>query len=86
LALAGVSTLLTKPPVQTASNDVSVAGSATGDLGQEGAAIPLVYGRVMTPGVPISVSSQTEDIDVYANSAGSIEAAFGHDPAYWGGY
>jgi predicted phage tail protein len=86
LALAGVSTLLTKPTAQSASNDVSVSGSATGDLGQEGAAIPLVYGRVLTPGTPISVASQTEDIDLYANSAGSIEAAFGHDPSYWGGY
>jgi predicted phage tail protein len=86
LALAGVSTLLTKSPAQTASNDVSTSGSATGDLGQEGAAIPLVYGRVLTPGIPISVSSQTEDIDVYANSAGSIEAAFGNNPSFWGGY
>ena len=31
-----------------------------------------------------SISSKTEDISVYANSAGSIEEAFGENPAYWG--
>lgn len=86
LALAGVSTLLAKPPVSTASNGISTGGAATGDLAQEGSAIPLVYGRCMVPGVPVSLASQTEDIDVYANQNGSIEDAFGHDPSYWGGY
>lgn len=86
LALSGVATLLTKPPVNTASNNISGSGSATGDLGQEGAAIPLIYGRFMVPGIPISLSSQTEDINVYANSNGSIEADFGHNPSYWNGY
>lgn len=85
LALAGAATLLTKPPVQTASNDVSVAGGATGDSGQEGAAIPLVYGRVLTAAVPVSMFSQTEDIDVYANNTGSIESQFGHTTDYWSG-
>lgn len=86
LALAGVSTLLTKPAEQTGgSNDVSVAGAAQGETGQQGSAIPLIYGEVLAPGIPISVSSKVEDIDVYANSAGSIEQAFGHSPAYWGG-
>ncbi|UVO33787.1 hypothetical protein KUL72_19895 [Bradyrhizobium arachidis] len=86
LALAGVSTLLTKAPEQTGgSNDVSVAGAAQGETGQQGSAIPLIYGRVLTPGITVSVASQVEDISVYANSAGSIEQAFGDNPAYWGG-
>ena len=85
LVLAGASTLMTKPAVQTASNDVSVSGGATGETGQQGSAIPLIYGEVLTPGIPVSVSSDTEDIDVYANSAGSIETAFGHYPSYWSG-
>jgi predicted phage tail protein len=86
LALAGAATLLTKAPTpSTASNNVSASGSATGDLAQEGSPIPLVYGRYMVPGIPISVASQTEDIDVYANSNGSIEDAFGHNPSYWNG-
>lgn len=86
LALAGVSTLLAKPPVSTASNNISAGGAATGDLAQEGKPIPVVYGRYMVPGVPVSLASQTEDIDVYANSNGSIEDAFGHNPAYWNGF
>jgi len=85
LALAGVSTLLTKAPEQTGgSNDVSVAGAAQGETGQQGSAIPLIYGRVLTPGITVSVASQVEDISVYANAAGSIEQAFGDNPAYWG--
>lgn len=85
LALAGVSTLLTKPSEQTGgSNDVSVSGAAQGETGQQGSAIPLIYGEVLTPGVTISVASQIEDISVYADSAGSIEQAFGENPAYWG--
>jgi predicted phage tail protein len=85
LALAGVSTLLTKPAAQTASNDVSVSGAAQGETGQQGSAIPLIYGEVLTPGITISVASQVEDINVYADRAGSIEQAFGDNPAYWGG-
>lgn len=85
LALSGASTLLTKTSEQTGgSADVSVAGAAQGEAGQQGAAIPLIYGEVLTPGIPISISSQVEDISVYANSAGSIEEAFGENPAFWG--
>jgi predicted phage tail protein len=83
LALAGVSTLLTKPASPTASNDVSAQGAATGDLGQQGAAIPLIYGEVLTQAVPISVVSTVEDIPVYSDQYGSIEAAFNH---FWYGY
>ena len=85
LMLAGVSTLLTKPAAQTASNDVSVSGAADAATGSEGSAIPLIYGETLAPGIVISVASDSEDIDVYANSAGSIESAFGHDPSYWAG-
>lgn len=85
LALSGASTLLTKASEQTGgSADVSVAGAAQGETGQQGRAIPLIYGQVLTTGIPISISSKTEDISVYANSAGSIEEAFGDNPAYWG--
>ncbi|SFH83312.1 hypothetical protein [Bradyrhizobium sp. cf659] len=85
LALSGASTLLTKTSEQTGgSNDVSVSGAAQGEAGQQGSAIPLIYGEVLTPGITISVASQIEDISVYANSAGSIEEAFGENPAYWG--
>jgi predicted phage tail protein len=46
LALAGVSTLLTKPAVNTASNGITVGGSGIGNAGQQGNAIPLIYGRM----------------------------------------
>jgi predicted phage tail protein len=85
IALAGVSTLLTKPAVNTSSNSLSVSGGDIGNSGGQGNAIPLIYGEVLVGSVPISVSSAVEDIDVYANSAGSIETAFGHTPSYWSG-
>jgi predicted phage tail protein len=87
LTLAGVSTLLTKPAVNinTASDSLSVAGGDIGNSGQQGSAIPLIYGEVLVGSIPISVASAVEDIDVYANSAGSIETAFGHNPSYWSG-
>jgi predicted phage tail protein len=85
LVLAGVSTLLTKPAVSTASNGLTASGSGIGNAGQQGNAIPLIYGEVLVGSTVISVSSVVEDIDVYANSAGSIETAFGHSPAYWSG-
>ena len=62
---------------------VSAQGAATGDLGQQGAAIPLIYGEVLTQAVPISVVSTVEDIPVYSDQYGSIEAAFNH---FWYGY
>jgi predicted phage tail protein len=85
LALAGVSTLLSKPAVSTASNNVDVSSGNIGNSGQQGDGIQLIYGEVLTGSTPISVASDVEDIDVYADSAGSIEAAFGHSPSYWSG-
>lgn len=78
LILAGVSTLMTKPEVDTSSNNVSVNGGNIGNSGQQGNAVPLIYGECMVGSTPISVWSDVEDIDVYADSAGSIEAAFGN--------
>jgi predicted phage tail protein len=85
LILAGASTLLTKPAVSTASNGLTAGGSGIGNAGQQGNAIPLIYGEVLVGSTVVSVSSIVEDIDVYANSAGSIETAFGHSPSYWSG-
>ena len=80
LTLAGVSTLLSKPTNQsnTASNDANVNNGNIGNSGQQGNAVQLIYGEVLTGSVPISVASDVEDIDVYADKQGSIEAAFGH--------
>jgi predicted phage tail protein len=78
VTLAGVSTLLTKPVVNQASNTVDVGNGNIGNSGGQGNAVPVIYGEVLTGSVPISVYSTIEDIDVYADQAGSIEAALGH--------
>lgn len=79
LALSGASTLLTKPasPSTQASNALSVNGGNIGNSGKQGDAIPLIYGEVVVGSTPIEVWSDVEDIDVYADNAGSIETAFG---------
>lgn len=79
LALSGASTLLTKPasPSPQASNALSVNGGNIGNSGKQGDAIPLIYGEVMVGTTPIEAWSDVEDIDVYADNAGSIETAFG---------
>ncbi|MGX4772511.1 hypothetical protein ACWAUC_22285 [Bradyrhizobium guangdongense] len=79
LALSGASTLLTKPAGQQtqASNGLNANGGNIGNSGQQGNAIPLIYGEVMVGTTPIEVWSDVEDIDVYAQNAGSIETAFG---------
>jgi predicted phage tail protein len=86
LAIAGAATLLSKPTQATgASNDATVNGGNIGNSGQQGDALPLIYGEVLCGSKPISVASDIEDIDVYADQQGSIEAAFGHSPSYWAG-
>ncbi|MDA9529262.1 hypothetical protein [Bradyrhizobium sp. CCBAU 25338] len=79
LALSGASTLLAKPANQSteASNALNVNGGNVGNSGQQGNAIPLIYGECLVGSTPISAWSDIEDIDVYADSVGSIETAFG---------
>lgn len=78
LALSGASTLLTKPAGQEAqaSNALSVNGGNIGNSGLQGNAIPLIYGEVLVGSTPIEIWSDVEDINVYADNAGSIETAF----------
>ncbi|MHC4051492.1 tail assembly protein [Bradyrhizobium sp. 25ACV] len=79
LALSGASTLLTKPPGEQtqASNSLSVNGGNIGNSGRQGDAIPLIYGECLVGSTPVQAWSDVEDISVYADSAGSIETAFG---------
>jgi predicted phage tail protein len=79
LALSGASTLLTKPAGQDtqASNALSANGGNIGNSGRQGNAIPLIYGEVLVGSTPIEAWSDVEDINVYADNAGSIETAFG---------
>jgi predicted phage tail protein len=82
LALAGAATLLSKPAVSTASNSANINNGNIGNSGQQGNAVQLIYGEVLCGSVPISVASDVEDIGVYADNRGSIEAAFGHQFDY----
>ncbi|OKO88062.1 hypothetical protein AC629_10970 [Bradyrhizobium sp. NAS80.1] len=79
LALSGASTLLSKPasPSTEASNALNINGGNIGNSGQQGNAVTLIYGETMVGSTPIEAWSDVEDIDVYADSAGSIETAFG---------
>lgn len=79
LALSGASTLLTKPAGQDtqASNALSANGGNIGNSGRQGNAIPLIYGELLVGSTPIEAWSDVEDINVYADNAGSIETAFG---------
>jgi predicted phage tail protein len=85
LALTGVSTLLAKPATSnpSATNTGNINTGSLGNSGQQGNAVPLIYGEVLCGTTPISVASDVEDIDVYADIEGSIEAAF-NTPAYGG--
>lgn len=79
LALSGASTLLSKPAGEQtqASNGLSVNGGNIGNSGRQGDAIPLIYGECLVGSTPVQAWSDVEDISVYADSAGSIETAFG---------
>lgn len=86
LTLAGVATLMSKPAeTPGASTGTAVSNGGIGNDGKQGDGIPLIYGEVLTGTTPISVWSDVEDIGVYSNQEGSVEAAFGHDPSYWSG-
>lgn len=82
VTIAGAATLLSKPAVNSASNDVNVGNGNIGNSGQQGNAVQLIYGEVLCGSVPISVASDVEDIGVYADNRGSIEAAFGNQFDY----
>lgn len=86
VSLAGASTLLSKPATsQVNTNSATINTGNIGNSGQQGDAVPLIYGEVLVGSMPISAASDVEDIGVYADQEGSIEAAFGHSPAYWSG-
>lgn len=76
LTLAGASTLLAKPAA--AALDTDDARSHTfngpGNTGQQGDAIPLIYGRTLTGSVPVSFDSDIEDVGAYQGGTGSLAA------------
>jgi predicted phage tail protein len=86
VSLAGAATLMAKPAASQVNTSSATLNSGNiGNSGQQGDAIPLIYGEVLVGSTPISAASDVEDIGVYADQEGSIEATFGHSPAYWSG-
>jgi predicted phage tail protein len=66
VALAGASTLLAKP-ASTIDNEKDQSRNFSGISanGNQGDAIPLIYGRTLVPGTPISFEIDIEDTFVY---------------------
>lgn len=75
LTLAGASTLLAKPAAAALDTeaDKSHTFNGPGNTGQQGDAIPLIYGRVLTGSVPVSFDSDIEDVGAYQGGTGSID-------------
>lgn len=87
LTLMGVSSLLTKPAAANNSDNTnSFAINGPSNMAKQGAAIPLVYGEVITGSVVVSFDANIEDIGAYEGSLGSysgltgILAAGGYPP------
>jgi predicted phage tail protein len=69
VAASGVSELLS-PEEKPEKSDESFLFSGPGNTASEGAAVPLVYGEVITGGVLISIGMDAEDLKKDANSDG----------------
>jgi predicted phage tail protein len=80
LALSGAATLMSKTAdtATQASDSAQVSGGNIGNSGGQGNCIPLIYGEMVVGSTPVNVYSDVEDIGVYADARGSIEAAFGN--------
>ncbi|MEA2897353.1 MAG: hypothetical protein QOJ84_2968 [Bradyrhizobium sp.] len=75
VALAGASTLLTKP-ASTIDNEKDQSRNFSGISanGNQGDAIPLIYGETMVQGTPISFAVDIEDTFTYNGDWGSVPA------------
>ena len=76
LTLSGASSLLAKPADAKLDTDDSKSHTfnGPGNTGQQGDAIPLIYGRVLTGSVPVSFDSDIEDVGAYQGGSGSLTA------------
>lgn len=73
LALMGASQMLSpkEKPTEETKRDDSFAFSGPINTNDQGNPVPLIYGRVMTGGMPISSGIDIEDIGTYRASVGS---------------
>lgn len=66
ITLAGVSTLMSNPAASKAGEKAdSYAISGPTNTGQQGSAIPLIYGEVITGSIGVSFDADIEDIGAY---------------------
>lgn len=75
IALAGASTLLSKASTETAqntANDTSFMTNGPGATGQQGSALPLIYGETMATPIQISIDADIEDIGAYRGAVGPL--------------
>lgn len=74
LTLSGASTLLAKPAATKPDTDDAKSHTLNGpgNTGQQGSAIPLIYGRVLVGSVPVSFDSDIEDTGTYQGGVGSV--------------
>lgn len=71
VTLMGASQLLAKPDTPKA-DDNSFTTSGPGNTATQGSPIPLIYGRVVTSPVTISVDADIEDIGAYQGVVGPL--------------
>ena len=69
LSIAGVSSLLSSPQ-ESENNEESYLATGPTSTGGQGSAVPIVYGEVVTGGIPISGG-----VDAYALEVGVDEAS-----------
>lgn len=74
LTLTGASTLLAKPAAVKPETDAAKSHTLNGpgNTGEQGSAIPLIYGRVLVGSVPVSFDSDIEDTGTYQDGIGSV--------------
>lgn len=79
LAVSGASSMLSqkeKPKAETKRED-SFSFSGPSNVYEQGNPVPLIYGRVMTGGAPISSGVDIEDIGAWRDPAGSGVPGYG---------
>lgn len=82
LTLSGISTLMSNPATSTDKTD-SYSISGPTNTGQQGAAIPLIYGECIVGSIGVSFDADIENIGAYA---GINDPAFdGTKPYFTGG-
>ena len=73
MAVSGAASMLSpkEKPKEETKRDDSYSFSGPINVNEQGNPVPLIYGRVMTGGMPVSSGIDIEDIGTWAGSSGS---------------